>query len=89
MKCIEKQIHNILNYVKINCRVPKCEKLNISQDRLNSLVKKCNKYLLLDKDYVYVNIIGQVQSNDDADMEITPLGLKFLEKHNPVGNIKK
>lgn len=86
---MDDQIYNLLNYIKINCRVPKCEELNISQDRLNSLVKKCNKDLLLDKDYVYVNIIGQVQSNDDADMGITSLGLKFLEKHNPVGNVKK
>ena len=86
---MENQIYNLLNYIKFNCKVPKCEELNISQDRLNSLVKKCNKDLLLDKDYVYVNIIGQVQSNEEADMGITQLGLKFLEKYNPVENVKK
>lgn len=86
---MDEQIYELLNYIKTNCKVPKCEELNISQDRLNSLVKKCNKDLLLNKDYVYVNIIGQVQSNDDADMGITQLGLKFLENHNPVGNVKK
>ena len=38
---MENQIYELLNYIKTNCKIPKCEELNISQDRLNSLVKKC------------------------------------------------
>lgn len=85
---MEEQIYNLLNYIKNTTCVPKCDELGISQDRLVALVKKCNKDLLLDKEYVYVNILDEVQYDDNADMGITSLGLKYLDVHNPVGKVK-
>lgn len=85
---MEDQIYNLLNYIKQNGCVPKCDELNISQERLNSIVKKCNNELLLNRDYVYVNVLGQVESSSDADLGITQLGLKYLEDHNPFGNVR-
>lgn len=84
---MEEQIYSLLNYIKKNACVPKCDEIGISQDRLVALVKKCNKDLLLDKEYIYVNILGEVKCDDNADMGITSLGLKYLEEHNPVGNV--
>lgn len=84
---MEEQIYNLLNYIKNTACVPKCDELGIPQDRLVAIVKKCNKDLLLDKEYVYVNVLGEVQYDDNADMGITFLGLKYLEEHNPVGKV--
>lgn len=84
---MEEQIYNLLNFIRKNGKVPKCDELNVSQERLNELVKKCNKEMLLDKEYVYVNILGIIQSESDADLGITKLGINYLEEHNPVGNV--
>ena len=78
---MEEQIYNLLDFIRKNGDVPKCEDLNISQDRLNELVKKCNRDLLLDKEYVYINILGFVQSEPNADLGITQLGINYLEEH--------
>lgn len=84
---MEKQIYELLNYIKMNNRFPKCEELKISKDRLIALVRKCNDDFLLDKEYIYVNILGEIEYEENIDMGITPLGLKYLKEENPVGNI--
>lgn len=84
---MEEQIYNLLNYIKSTACVPKCDELGISQNRLVAIVKKCNRDFLLDKEYVYVNVLGEIQYDDNADMGITSLGLKYLEEHNQVGKV--
>lgn len=84
---MEKQIYELLNYIKMNNRFPKYEELKISKDRLIALVKKCNDDFLLDKEYICINILGEIEYEENIDMGITPLGLKYLEEKNPVGNI--
>ena len=74
---MEFQIYKLLDYIKNNNKVPSCEELKITQD----------SELLLDKKYVFVNILGQIQSDENADMGITSLGYDFLKNNNPVGKV--
>lgn len=86
---MEREIYNLLYYIKQNGKVPKCEEINVTQDRLKLLVKKCNSEFLLDKNFIYVNVLGKIQSDDNADMGITKFGLEYLERYNPVGKVMK
>ena len=43
---MEREIYNLLYYIKQNGKVPKCEEINVTQDRLKLLVKKCNSEFL-------------------------------------------
>ena len=84
---MEKQIYDLLIYIKNNAFIPTCEELGISQDRLVSLVRKCNQEHFLDKNYIYVNIMDQIQCDGEADLGITQLGIDYINNNNPVGNV--
>ena len=86
---MEREIYDLLYYIKQNGKVPKCEEINFTHYSLKLIVKKCNSEFFLDKNFVYVNILGKIQSDDNADMGITKFGLEYLEKYNPVGKIIK
>lgn len=85
---MEKNIYDLLNYIRINNKIPTYEELNLTHERLNKIVKKCNNDGLLDKSIVFVNILGTINSDDDPDLAITPKGLQFLKEYNPLGNIE-
>lgn len=85
---MEKSIYDVLNYIKNNNRVPSCDVLNLSQERLNQIIKKCNAEGLLDKELIFVNILGTINASDNVDMAITIKGLNFLDEYNPVGKVQ-
>lgn len=85
---MEKSIYDVLNYIKNNNRVPSCDVLNLSQERLNQIIKKCNVEGLLDKELIFVNILGTINASDNVDMAITIKGLNFLDEYNPVGKVQ-
>lgn len=85
---MEEQIYTLLNYINKNGTIPKYDEINISRERLIALIRKCNNDGLLDKNYVFVNILGDIQSDSNADLGITPLGQKFLKEQDPLGKVK-
>lgn len=85
---MQKNIYELLKFIQDNNKFPTCDELNISQERLNKIVKKCNEENLLDKDIIFVNILGSVNYDDDPDLAITIKGLQFLEDYNPIGKLQ-
>ena len=85
---MEEQIFTLLNYINKNGKIPKCEEINVSQERLVALIRKCNNDNLLDKNYIFVNILGNIQSDSNADLGITSFGYDFLKNNNPIGEVK-
>lgn len=85
---MEKSIYDVLNYIKNNNKVPSCDVLNLSKERLNQIIKKCNAEGLLDKELIFVNILGTINASDNVDMAITIKGLNFLDEYNPVGKVQ-
>lgn len=85
---MQKNIYELLKFIQNNNKFPTCEELNISQERLNKIVKKCNDENLLDKSIIFVNILGTVNYDDDPELAITINGIKFLEEYNPLGKLQ-
>lgn len=85
---MQKNIYELLKFIQNNNKFPTCEELNISQERLKKIVKKCNDENLLDKNIIFVNILGTVNCDDDPDLAITMNGIKFLEEYNPLGKLQ-
>ncbi len=85
---MEKNIYDLLKFIKDNNKFPLCEDLNMTQDRLSKIVKKCNDEGLLNKDDIFVNIIGTVNFDDEPELAITIKGLEFLENYNPIGKLQ-
>lgn len=84
---MEIKIYELLNYIKKFNRIPLPSDLSITDEKLKQLIKKCIKENLLDQDYIFVNILGQVQLTDDASTAITIRGFEYIDSHNPIGNI--
>ena len=85
---MQKNIYELLKFIQNNNKFPTCEELNISQERLKKIVKKCNDENLLDKNIIFVNTLGTVNCDDDPDLAITMNGIKFLEEYNPLGKLQ-
>lgn len=84
---MNKHIYNFLSYIKNNNEVPSPEELNIDKSTLNLIVKKCISENLLDKDIIFVNILGEIQCDESPELSITINGYSFLEENNPVGKV--
>lgn len=84
---MEMRIYNLLFYIKTNNKIPTSEELNINDEVLNNLIRKCNNEGLLDKSLIYVNILGEIECDEMAELAITIKGLNYLKNNNPVGEI--
>ena len=85
---MEKNIYDLLSFIKVNNKIPTCDELNLTSERLNKIIKKCNADGLLDKNIVFVKILGTINSDKDPDLAITTKGLQFLKDYNPLGNLE-
>ena len=85
---MKNDIQQIINYVKNNTQLPTCSEMQMTQEKLNRIIKKCNDEDLLDKKYIFVNILGEINCDDDPELAITMKGLKYLEENNPLGKVE-
>lgn len=84
---MNKLIYDLLLFIKTNNNIPSAKDLNIEEETLNSVIKRCLSDGLLDKKILYVNILGQIQCDDIPELAITIKGYLYLEENNPVGKL--
>lgn len=85
---MEEKILNLLNYIKSKNALPSSEDLGVSPEIFKKIIKKCINDGLLDKKYIYVNILGDIECDEDAELALTTEAYRFMENHNELGKVK-